>query len=67
MAGVARPTPERQRDRVLSHDEIRAVWHALDQEPVRIAAIFRILLLTAQRRSEVTSMLWQELDLKSHW
>src|SRR5579872_2072726 len=48
---VSRETP---RDRVLSHDEIRVFWCALDAEHLRIATLFRMLLLTAQRSGEVS-------------
>jgi integrase len=30
--GLERPAPERQRERVLSADELRALWRALDRE-----------------------------------
>lgn len=54
---------EQQRDRVLSEDEIRRVWAALDGESPKVAAIFRLAFLTAQRKSEVTGMRWDEIDL----
>lgn len=46
---VKRVAPERQRDRVLSENEIRKVWKALDEEDAIIAAVFRLRLMTAQR------------------
>jgi integrase len=64
---VPRPTPERQRDRVLSETEIRALWVTLDQEPPRIASVFRLALLTAQRRGDVLGLKWDELDLEAGW
>jgi integrase len=63
--GLSKPSPETQRDRVLSEDEIRAVWTACDAEPGIIADAFRLMLLTAQRRGEVLSMRWQDVD--GHW
>ncbi|MCP3972918.1 MAG: integrase arm-type DNA-binding domain-containing protein [bacterium] len=60
--GVPMPAKARQRDRVLSEDEIRAVWWALDDvEPV-MAATFKMRLLTAQRGLEVLSMRWADID-----
>lgn len=56
---VSRETP---RDRVLSHDEIRMFWCALDAEHHRIATLFRMLLLTAQRSGEVSKMRWSQLE-----
>jgi integrase len=60
--GLSKPGAETQRDRVLSEDEIRAVWSACDAEPGIIADAFRLMLLTAQRRGEVLSMRWQDVD-----
>lgn len=53
---VSRPSPERRRDRVLSELEIAALWQAWEQENVAVRAAFQLLLLTAQRRSEVVQM-----------
>lgn len=60
--GLSKPSPETQRDRVLTEDEIRAVWAACDAEPGIIADAFRLMLVTAQRRGEVLSMRWQDID-----
>jgi integrase len=64
---VKRAAPERQRDRVLTEDEVRAVWAALDEEQPIIAAVFRLRLLTAQRGGEVLGATWSEIDLVSGW
>ena len=52
------------RHRVLSDDEIRAVWANLDDNGP-FGTIVRLLLLTGQRRSEVAEMRWLELDLEN--
>jgi integrase len=66
--GVSNPGgQERQRDRVLSEDEIRRLWGALENESIKVAAIFRLALLTAQRKGEVCGMKWEELDLEHGW
>ena len=67
VQGTERPTPERERDRVLSHDELRTLWAALDTEPVEVAAIFKLYLLTAQRGGEIRSMRREDLDLETAW
>ena len=41
---VKQPGQEKQRDRVLSEDEIRALWKVLDSEDAIIAAVFRRFL-----------------------
>ncbi len=59
--------PETQRERVLSEDEIRSVWKALDDEHLIIAALFRLRLLTAQRGGEVNGATWVEMNLAGGW
>ncbi len=60
--GVAMPAKERQRDRVLSEDEIRALWRVLDGQGVVMAATFKMRLLTAQRGDEVLRMRWDQIQ-----
>jgi integrase len=64
-AGIPRPGKEQQRDRVLSEDEIKKIWKALDKEKPIMAATFRLRLLTAQRGGEVHTMRW--LDIDGEW
>jgi integrase len=64
---VKQPGQEKQRERVLSEDEIRRVWKALDGESPLIAALFRVRLLTAQRGGEVHGAAWAEFDLATAW
>lgn len=65
--GLERPAPERQRERVLSSDELRALWRALDAESLPVASLFRLYLLTAQRDGEVRTMKWSDVDLPTGW
>ncbi len=60
--GISRPGREQQRDRVLTEDEIKAVWRALDEEKPIMAATFRLRLLTAQRGGEVHAIRWKDID-----
>ncbi|MGA8587057.1 MAG: integrase arm-type DNA-binding domain-containing protein [Roseiarcus sp.] len=53
--------PTVRRDRVLSGDEIRLVWSASDGAGA-FNGIVRTLLLTGQRRDEVSGLTWSELD-----
>ncbi len=54
-------TPTEKRDRVLSDDELAAVWKSSD--PVTtFGAITRFLILTGQRREEVAGMAWSEIS-----
>jgi integrase len=58
---------EFSRDRVLTDDEIRRVWSALEAEEPPIRAAFRLRLMTAQRGGEVMQMKWEDLDLPNGW
>lgn len=64
---VPKPGKEQQRSRTLSDDEIVVVWRALEGETRDMAALFKVLLLTGQRRGEVLAMRRGELDLKGGW
>lgn len=67
VSGVPRPGVERARDRVLSDDEIRRFWRALDAQPLPMCAFYRLRLITAQRGGEVAGMRWADVDLDSGW
>src|ERR1700730_9841987 len=63
IAGIKPPAAEMARDRVLSDDELKAVWEAADAlEPV-YAGFIKLLILTGQRLREVSEMEWKEIDL----
>jgi integrase len=63
VRGMARRTPEqRERDRVLTDDELRAVWHAAEAFASPWGQFIRFLLLTAARRTEVAGMTWSEIS-----
>src|SRR6516164_7371107 len=49
------------RDRVLTPDELRKLWHALGDN--RFSEVVRLLLLTACRRTEIGNLQWSEIDL----
>lgn len=55
---------EQSRDRVLTEGELLAVWEASDQLGYPFGPIFQLLILTAQRREEVSGMRWSELDME---
>src|SRR5215831_13314815 len=48
------------RDRILNDNEIRHVWNAAD-DCGTFGALVKILLLTAQRREKVTTMMWDDI------
>jgi integrase len=55
-----REASERSRDRILSDDEIRAVWNAAEESGT-YGALVRVLLLTAQRLTKVKTMRWDDI------
>ena len=65
--GVERPAEEHARERVLTGNEIRAVWKALEKQPLMVAVAFRLRLLTVQRGQEVEKMRWEDIDRASGW
>ncbi len=50
-----------KRDRVLDENEIKQVWHAFEREVGLFGDLFKLLLLTGQRRNEVAGMRIDEL------
>jgi integrase len=67
---VHSPAPEQRRDRVLTVDEIRALWHALKgakmmSEGTKLA--LKLQLVTGQRKAEIVSAAWDEIDLTDRW
>jgi integrase len=62
VIGTIRPAIGPSRERVLSDDELIAIWNACrDDEHGRIV---KLLLLTTCRRNEVGNMVWSEIDLE---
>ena len=64
---VKAPGTEKQRDRVLSEIEIKALWETFEAEGKAIEPMFKLRLITAQRGGEIESMRRQDIDLDSGW
>ena len=67
---VRSPAQEQQRDRVLTTDEIRALWHGLEgakmmAEGTKLA--LKLQLVTGQRKAEIVTARWDEIDLTDKW
>ncbi len=67
---VRAPAPEQRRDRVLTTDEIRALWHAIEgakmmSKGTKLA--LKLQLVTGQRKAEIVSAAWDEIDLTDRW
>ncbi|MGP8050970.1 MAG: tyrosine-type recombinase/integrase [Desulfobaccales bacterium] len=66
---IKAPAPEQRRDRVLTTDEIRALWHGLEGAKIAegIKLALRLQLVTGQRKGEIISAAWEEIDLADKW
>ena len=56
VVGVAAPGREVRRQRVLDDAEVAALWRAWEAMAWPFGALFKLLLLTAQRRNQVASL-----------
>src|SRR3546814_930408 len=63
VAGIQPPGAETSRDRVLSDDEIRWFWKGCEEIGAPFGPLFKLLLVTAQRRGEGRAMTTGQLDL----
>ena len=62
-ARLVKAGKETPRDVVLSVDEVREIWRALDSLSGPFVGAIRLLILTGQRVSEITGLRWSEIDL----
>ena len=62
MEGMETPPPVKSRDRWLSDDELGRIWQHSYNTHRCFGPIVRLLILTGQRREEVASLSWEELD-----
>ncbi|MEI9901309.1 MAG: site-specific integrase [Hyphomicrobium sp.] len=57
--------PKVIRQRVLTDDELRAFWEATGRLGYPYCQLYRLLLVTGQRRGEVNGAKWREFDLEA--
>jgi integrase len=68
FAGLPFAPEKAERERVLSDDELRAIWVAAAALGYPWAGFYQLSILTLQRREEVAGMRWSELsDDLSRW
>ena len=65
LAGMKAPKAVPSRRRVLSDEEIVALWRATENSGWPWGPFVRMLILTMQRRQEVAEMDWSEIDLNA--
>jgi integrase len=67
VRGMARASgKERARARILTDDELRAIWSAANATAGPFGALVKFLLLTGARRGEAAEMTWSEIS-DSDW
>jgi integrase len=59
LAGSTQPYSSVNRERVLTHDELRKIWYAAAELGGRYGAIVQLLMLTGQRRGEISKLRWE--------
>jgi integrase len=62
FADLPVPKAVARRERVLSDEEIAEIWRAAAEAGEPYGSIVRMLLLTGQRRGEVSGMAWAEIS-----
>ena len=65
------PAPANQRDRAMSAGEIKKFWGKLEGDDIamrpEIRLCLQLMLVTAQRRCEVVTARWADIDLSTGW
>jgi integrase len=56
LEGLSLPSKSRPRDRTLTTPELLSVWRAADRNGYPYGTIIKLLVLTGQRRNEITSL-----------
>ena len=56
--------PAKKRKRILTPDEIRAVWNAAGKQAYPYGIVLQLLLLTGQRRGEIANLRWPWINEK---
>jgi integrase len=62
LAGLKAPKTSPSRERVLTDDELGIVFAAAVSSDTTIARIIQLLILTGQRRGEITGLRWSDID-----
>ena len=65
--GLPRPARLKRRHHVLTEDDVRCFWSALDNESAVMRAVMKLRLLTAQRGGELLTMRWENVELGARW
>jgi integrase len=61
------PEHARKRSRILSDDELRAVWRTAEADEGPFGAFVRVALLCGQRREKIATLRWDALASDGSW
>lgn len=61
LYGLSLPYKVRERERTLSDDEFRRIYRTADSMRGSFATIVKLLMLTGQRRGEITALRWVDI------
>jgi integrase len=64
ISGMKPRAKEQPRERVLTDDELGALWAVCGDEGYPFGDCMKLLMLSGQRRAEVAELRWSELDLE---
>jgi integrase len=64
---MQRNKAKQARNRILNDNEIRRVWEACTDINGTFGAMIKLLLLTAQRKTKVTTMRWDDISSDGEW
>lgn len=59
---VGKPSREKPRERCPSIEEVRAIYAACDSMGPIFGPLFKLLVLTGQRRGEILGLRWEQID-----
>ncbi len=62
MEGMETPPPVKPRERWLSDAELKIIWDTTPETHRCFGPIVRLLIVTGQRREEVSGLAWEELN-----
>lgn len=62
---IAKPKQESSRDRFLDMDEVKRIYTTAEMLGYPLGGYIKMLFLTGQRRTEVASMRWRDIDLEA--
>lgn len=63
-AGIKKPVPVAERERVLNRQEIGGFWEACNQLQYPFGSLCKLLLLTGQRCNEIATLKWSYISFE---